>query len=76
MAGGAGFFAIEACNAEASREYVFSKEEMVRVTVETSCNLSNVGQVAECQKTLDKNESGFLFKKTTITQAGLDAMAG
>ena len=76
MIGGSGFFAIEACNAEAAREFVFSPEEMVRVTVETSCNLSNLGHVAECQRNLEKNESGFMFKKTTITQAGLDAAEG
>jgi len=76
MAGGAGFFAMEACTAEASRECVFPAEEMVRVTVETSCNLSNIGHVAECQKNLENNDLGFMFKKTTITQAGLDAAAG
>jgi hypothetical protein len=76
MMDGAGFYAVEACNAEACREYVFSKEEMVRVTVETSCNLSNIGQISACQTMLDKTDSGFMYKKTSITQAGLDAMEG
>jgi hypothetical protein len=76
MMGGSGFLAVEACNAEAARACVFSPEEMVRVTVETSCNLSNLGHVAECQKNLEKRECGFMFKKTTITQAGLDAVEG
>jgi hypothetical protein len=76
MLEGAGFFAVEACNAEAARATVFSAEEMVRVTVETSCNLSNIGHVAECQRNLEKDEVGFMYKKTTITQAGLDAVEG
>ena len=76
MMGGSGFFAVEACNADAARSYVFSPEEMVRVTVETSCNLSNLGHVAECQKNLGKSDCGFMYKKTTITQAGLDAAKG
>jgi len=76
MAGGAGFYGIEHCVAEKAREVIFSPEEMVRITVETSCNLSNINEVAKCQSTLQQGEVGFMYKKTTITQAGLDAMEG
>ena len=76
MAGGAGFFGMEHCVAEKARTAVFSPEEMVRITVETSCNLSNINEVAKCQATLNQGEVGFMYKKTTITQTGLDVMAG
>ncbi len=76
MAGRAGFFGIEQCVAEKARELIFSPEEMVRITVETSCNLSNINEVAKCQNHIQNGELGFMYKKTTITQTGLDAMEG
>ena len=71
MMEGSGFFAVEACNADAARSYVFSPEEMVRVTVETSCNLSNLGHVAECQKNFKKSDCGFMYKKNNNNTGGI-----
>ena len=73
---GSGYFAAENLLAFEARNNIFSKESLVQLTIETSANLTNVGDLSSKQNNLGKRESGLLWKKTTICQAGLDAVEG
>ena len=73
---GSGYFAAENLVAAECRNGIFSKESLVQLTVETSANLTNVGDISAKQNNLGKRETGLMWKQTSICQAGLDAVEG